>query len=172
MSSYLCTSCSMVHPKPGGTRCTHQKAGKSDMASAKGATGGKVDKTVVTQNTAKNTGETTTLKLCTQLLASVKNISAQMSHYDKRLNDLTQKMSQGSNTTASKPHTSAIQNKPMFTTHLPCRKRPQVKGPDPKRIHVPRADISRNRWGAPLQRIQKLWLPRMTMHMGTRRGDT
>ena len=31
------------------------------MASTVGATGGKVDKTVVTQNTAKNTTETTTI---------------------------------------------------------------------------------------------------------------
>ena len=71
------------------------------MASAEGGKGGKTDNNDTNQVPGRNINESTTIELYSQLLASVKDISAQMSKSDKRITDLSNRMPQNPVTTAS-----------------------------------------------------------------------
>ena len=88
------------------------------MASAEGAKDNDTN-----QAPGRNSSENTTIELYSQLLASVKDISAPISQYDKRLTDLSNRMPHNSATSATAVRanitadtSNSTEGEPLFTT--------------------------------------------------------
>ena len=121
------------------------------MASAEGAKDNDTN-----QAPGRNSSENTTIELYSQLLASVKDISAPISQYDKRLTDLSNRMPHNSATTTSATAVRAnitadtsnsTEGEPLFTTPANVSENTCGEGARPKNPHVQKTDISLNQGG-------------------------